>query len=100
MSLRKLTNIKLLYSFLLTCLLFLPFTAHAILSMELTRGVAGAIPIAIVPFANQDDSPQSLSTIISNDLQNSGRFKVTDRNSLNQFPNDASKVASDYFRGL
>lgn len=84
----------------LCVLFFIPFSAHAILSMELTRGVSGAIPIAIVPFANQDETPQALSTVISNDLQNSGRFKVVDRNSLSQFPSDASKVSSDYFRGL
>ncbi|MEO8402551.1 MAG: Tol-Pal system beta propeller repeat protein TolB, partial [Gammaproteobacteria bacterium] len=51
--------------------------AYAMLSMELTRGVAGAVPIAIAPFGSQDDSmSQNVSTIIGNDLKNSGRFKV------------------------
>ncbi|EKD74197.1 MAG: hypothetical protein ACD_45C00035G0001 [uncultured bacterium] len=53
--------------------------AFAILSMELTRGVASAAPIAIVPFAIQGETPsQHVSDIIGNDLKNSGRFKVYD----------------------
>lgn len=62
-----------LFSITLSC------SAHAILSMELTRGVAGAIPIAVVPFAQLGGEmpSQDLSGVISNDLQNSGRFKVS-----------------------
>jgi len=44
--------------------------------MELTRGVAGAIPIAVVPFSVEGMPPQNVSAIIANDLKNSGRFKV------------------------
>ena len=78
-----------------------PYAAHAIISMELTRGVAGAIPIAVVPFANSgDESPQDVSRIISTDLQNSGRFKVYGRDSLSVFPSDAREVSADIFRKL
>lgn len=62
--------------------ILLPALTHAMISMELTRGVAGAIPITIVPFAVNGAPPQDVSAIIGADLQNSGRFKVsTDRNS-------------------
>jgi len=50
--------------------------SFAMISMELTRGVAGAIPIAVIPFQGADEAPQNISKIIGNDLQNSGRFKV------------------------
>jgi TolB protein len=43
----------------------------------LTRGVAGAIPIAVMPFSVEGTPPQNVSGIITNDLQNSGRFKVS-----------------------
>ena len=69
---RKLVGLVL---FLVT--LIFPFSAFAILSMELTRGISGAIPIAIVPFQGSDVAPQNVSAIVTNDLQNSGRFKVT-----------------------
>ncbi len=86
--------------FFIVTLIF-PFTASAILNMELTRGVAGAIPIAIVPFAIQgNELSQDVSNIVSNDLENSGRFKVLGKNSLTQFPSDARQVSADYFRGL
>jgi len=47
------------------------------LSMELTQGVSGAIPIAIKPFDIQGQMPsQDIAAIIGNDLKNSGRFKL------------------------
>lgn len=52
-------------------------SVFAMLSLELTRGVAGAVPIVIMPFTGQDNIPgQDVAAIISNDLKNSGRFKV------------------------
>jgi TolB protein len=52
--------------------------AFAMLSLELTRGVSSAVPIAIVPFNVQGGEPdQNVSAIIMNDLKNSGRFKVS-----------------------
>ncbi|HEU5281305.1 MAG TPA: Tol-Pal system beta propeller repeat protein TolB [Gammaproteobacteria bacterium] len=76
------------------------FSAYALLSMELTQGVAGATPIAVVPFAGADNAPQPVSTIIASDLQNSGRFKVFGQSALKQFPSNPKAVAPDYFRGL
>jgi TolB protein len=51
--------------------------AFALLNLELTRGISGAVPITVVPFAAQGEAPpQDIAAIISNDLRNSGRFKV------------------------
>ncbi len=86
---------------LLLTMLLLPYSASAILSMELTRGVAGAVPIAVVPFASESTTPpQDVGGIISNDLQNSGRFKVYAKNALSQFPSDAKQVSTSYFHRL
>lgn len=81
-------------------LVFVPYSAFSMISMELTRGVASAIPISIVPFAGSQDAPQDVSSVIANDLQNSGRFKVYGRNNLNQFPSSAREVSLEYFRRL
>jgi TolB protein len=91
---------KIIKSTLLAFLFLLPFTAHAILTMELTRGVAGAMPIAVVPFANAEGLPQDISGIVSNDLQNSGRFKVYGRSALKSFPSTPSEVSTSDFRRL
>ncbi|MCE3237168.1 MAG: tolB, partial [Gammaproteobacteria bacterium] len=57
------------------------YSASAMLSMELTRGVAGAIPITIKPFTVQGQTPpQDIATIIGDDLKNSGRFKLANGN--------------------
>lgn len=51
--------------------------AFAILNLELTRGIAGAVPITVRSFSVQGDVPrEDVAAIISNDLRNSGRFKV------------------------
>lgn len=84
---------KLMRALLISVCLLLSFSAHAILSLELTQGVAGAIPIAIAPFAdNGTMPPQNVAQIISNDLRNSGRFKVINPSSANQ---DVRKLGAD-----
>jgi len=81
--------------------LFISYPASAMLSLELTRGVAGAIPIAIAPFALQDNSSTTdVSDIITNDLQNSGRFKVYGRHALTVVPSSLAEVQSNYFHRL
>ncbi len=75
--------------------------ASALLSLELTRGVSGAVPIAISPFGGAGASaPQNISAIVSNDLQNSGRFKVFGHDAMNQYPSDVNDIQYSYFRSL
>lgn len=72
----------------------------AMLSMELTRGVSGAIPITIVPFQASKELPEIVSTIITNDLKNSGRFKIYEKSQLSQFPHEPNEISKSYFRRL
>lgn len=88
-------------SYLLALMIIVwPVTASAILSMELTQGVAGAIPLAIVPFENTKLAQQDVSAVITNDLQNSGRFKIFDANQLSSHASSATDVNTDYFRKI
>ena len=48
--------------------------AQAELSVNITKGVEGALPIAIVPFAQQGLPGENLGSIVSADLARSGRF--------------------------
>lgn len=91
---------RVVYYLLFVCTAMLPFSAHALLSMELTRGVSGAIPIAVVPFNSAGKFSQDVSAIVDADLQNSGRFKVYGRGQLSQFPQAPQQVSADYFRRL
>ncbi|MGJ0485870.1 MAG: Tol-Pal system beta propeller repeat protein TolB [Methylomicrobium sp.] len=54
--------------------LFAPLL-RAEMDIEITEGVESALPIAIVPFAQQGPAPVSISSVVSNDLGHSGYFK-------------------------
>ncbi|CAN5308436.1 Tol-Pal system beta propeller repeat protein TolB [soil metagenome] len=75
--------------------------SYAALDLELTQGISGGIPIAIVPFQGQtanDASSNNLATVISNDLRYSGRFKVMDFAAMEQQPNALSQVNYGYWK--
>ncbi len=66
--------------------------ANAVLEIDITEGVIGGIPIAIVPFMNSQSAPQDVSEVISSDLARSGRFDlIPERDFLNR-PTDAQDV--------
>ncbi|MBY0543919.1 MAG: Tol-Pal system beta propeller repeat protein TolB [Gammaproteobacteria bacterium] len=73
--------------------------AMAALNIELTQGVAAAIPIAIVPFTQDGQVlPTDITTAIRNDLGNSGQFNVLASGAANQFPHTVGDVNTDYWR--
>ncbi|MCP3954580.1 MAG: Tol-Pal system protein TolB, partial [Desulfobacterales bacterium] len=61
------------------------YSAHAALTIEITSGVEGALPIAVVPF-DTSKLPTKLkadiSAIVSSDLNRSGVLKVMDNTDL------------------
>ena len=91
---------KLLSACLLVLAMVLPYSAFALLNIELTQGVSGAIPIAVAPFAEGSEAPEDVSGIITHDLQNSGRFKVYGQSSLKPFPTKIDEASIRYFRHL
>ena len=74
---------KVYYHCLLLILLGLSPITQAVLTIQITQGAEGALPIAIAPFAWQAtaqpqtkrNSPLDFAEVINNDLQRSGRFK-------------------------
>jgi len=79
-------------------ILFLPSLASALLSLELTRGVSGAIPINI-SFAISGQPPENVASVISNDLQNSGRFSVQNSQSVDAIvTGQVSQLSPDRYR--
>jgi len=61
-------------------------TAQAVLTIEITQGMDGALPIAIMPFAwsEKQAPPEDVAAIVSADLQRSGRFAPLSRDKLPQ----------------
>ena len=69
--------------------------AYAALTIEITEGVEGALPIAIVPFASEGIDAlvgSDLTTIVWKDLERSGRFKPLPQTDLVARPSDPAKV--------
>lgn len=65
-----------------TCIVLLwSSSARAILTIEITEGVDGALPIAVLPFDWQGEAavPEDIAAIVAADLQRSGRFAPLDR---------------------
>lgn len=84
-----------------TVLLLICTKAQAVLDIKLTHGVDKAVPIAVVPFAWEGrNAPPSIdvSTIIGNDLHNSGEFYNLDKRELAQFPSRLKEVDYQYWR--
>jgi TolB protein len=93
---------KLLRTLIIAASFFTTNFAHAVLDLQLTQGIRSAIPIAIVPFAGQSDpqSPDNVSSVISADLQNSGRFSVMSKSDIKQTPSSAADVDFSYWQNL
>lgn len=69
--------------------------AQAVLTIEITQGAAGALPIAVVPFAWQgaEALPVDVAAIIAADLQRSGRFSPLAVKDMVSRPNEAAQVS-------
>lgn len=64
--------------------LLISSSAQAVLTIEITQGVDSALPIAILPFVwnGKQAPPQDIASIVSADLQRSGRFAPLQRDKL------------------
>jgi len=69
--------------------------AHAALNIEITQGVEGAVPVAIVPFkwtGPEPKPPQDIAGIISSNLARSGRFEPLPEKDMLARPDSDSEV--------
>ena len=93
---------KTIWITLLGVCLYLPGWLQAALTIEITQGVEGAVPIAVVPFAapNGRQPPQDVAGIIAADLARSGRFAPVPEQNLIAQPVDTSQVRFQDWRTL
>lgn len=82
-------------------LLLFTTSAHAVLRVEITRGVGGGLPISIVPFeVLKGEVDVDIAQIIADDLERSGKFDVLDRANLISSPGSAADVKYQNWRVL
>ncbi|HTE40315.1 MAG TPA: Tol-Pal system beta propeller repeat protein TolB [Steroidobacteraceae bacterium] len=75
-------------------LLLAAVAAHAQLVIEITRGQANAIPIAIVPFEWTSPAllPADVAEVVSSDLARSGRFAPLERRDMVDKPTSGPEI--------
>jgi TolB protein len=89
-----------------TILLYLTIgagTGQAALTIEITQGMEGAMPIAIIPFGwtgSAAAAPENIAAIISSDLSRSGRFAPLPDRDLVAHPTTAEQVQFHNWRML
>lgn len=68
--------------------------ASAELTVQILRGMAEAVPIAIVPFGRASDSAAAwdVAATVQADLERSGRFRALPRSQMLEFPHQADAV--------
>lgn len=66
--------------------------AQAALTIEITQGVEGAVPIAVVPFGGGEALPENVSSIVAADLQRSGRFAPLAEQDMLSRPTEPQQV--------
>ncbi len=90
-------------SYLFCLFAVLPLLARAGLTIEITQGMDGAVPIAVVPFGaagNRYAPPENVSAIIAADLARSGRFAPVPEQNLIARPVDVAEVRFQDWRTL
>jgi TolB protein len=86
---------KIFFRISVLLLLLCGGSAQAALTIEITQGVEGALPIAVVPFGwsgGTGTAPENIAAIISADLSRSGRFEPLPDSDLVAHPTDAAQV--------
>lgn len=68
--------------------------ARAALTIEITQGVEGALPIAVVPFgwAGPGAPPEDVAAVIAADLHRSGRFSPLPVEDMLSRPHEGSRI--------
>ncbi len=77
--------------------------AHAVLEIQITGGVKGGVPIAIVPFQWAGPGPapdQDVAAIVAADLGRTGRFKIIPKKDFLERPHQGSEINFDNWRAL
>lgn len=70
------------------------------LVVEITKGQADAVPIAIVPFGAPAAASFDVAQLVSEDLARSGRFKSMDRKDMIEQPHTGAGISFEDWRRL
>lgn len=80
-------------------LLALSSSAQAALTIEITGGAGNQIPVAIVPFAEENALPQSITAVVGADLARSGLFRLIDPAAVQPQPHEPGQINYPDWKG-
>ena len=91
--------------FALMVLALLPLLAgpaEAQLTVQILRGMAEAVPIAVVPFGwdGTEPAPWDVAATVHADLERSGRFRALPRSDMLELPHESARVDAAAWRLL
>jgi TolB protein len=84
--------------FLMAVCGFFALPVSAQLTIDIIGGSGTALPIAVVPFANERRDPGAVAEIVSSDLARSGRFRLVDETQITPKPSTAAEVNAQVYR--
>jgi len=90
-----------MYPGIILFLTLMSANVNAALTIEVTQGVEGALPIAVVPFDTsrlETELSADVAEIVANDLNRSGIFKTMDRQNLPAQPHYSTQVIYSKWR--
>lgn len=76
------------------------WSVQAELTVQITQGAEGGIPVAIVPFGGERAGGENLGAIVAADLARSGRFQVLPVERMPERPSLPEAVHFDVWRAL
>ncbi len=79
--------------------LWMGLTTAQELTIDITEGVTGLIPVAVVPFAAERPTPENVAGIVSANLARSGRLDVLPTSRHPEQPSTTQQVNIDRWRG-
>lgn len=87
---------------ILALALLLAVPAQAQLTVQILRGMAEAVPIAVVPFGweGAEPAPWDVAATVQADLERSGRFRALPRADLIELPHESARVDAAAWRLL
>ncbi|HHQ69193.1 MAG TPA: Tol-Pal system protein TolB, partial [Halothiobacillaceae bacterium] len=90
-------RLGLVLCLLMLALLLLQNRAYA-LTIDIVGGTESGVPIAIVPFENEDRASDSISQIVAANLSRSGLFAPLERSAMPGFPATPDQLRVDNWR--
>lgn len=80
--------------------LLAPGISWSALRVDVTSGVSGAIPIAIVPFEGGQGLPTDIASVVEQDLAGTGQFKALPRADMLEKPGTAQATRFENWRSV